>query len=116
MMSSGAGGMLSVTSGNRLMPQLPAMMVVTPCVTFGSMSGDWNTIQSSWVWVSINPGATIRPVASISVSALAVERLPIATISPSITPTSAARRGAPVPSMMSPLRMSRSYCVCIMTP
>ena len=46
--------------------------------------------------MSMNPGATARPVASISSPLGSSE--PIAAMRPSFTPTSATRPSAPVPS------------------
>ena len=60
------GGTSARTSGARLMPQLPTMTVVTPCVIFGSILGSASTIWSSCVWTSMKPGATISPATSIT--------------------------------------------------
>lgn len=77
------------------MPQLPTTQVVTPSRTLNAMSGWRTAAKSSWVWVSMNPGARVRPVASIvddaGVSTGAIR-------APSIT-TSRISPGAPVPSM-----------------
>ena len=48
------------------MPQLPTITVVTPCEIFGSMSAFSIAAASSCVWTSMKPGATTRPVQSIS--------------------------------------------------
>ena len=60
----GAGGSRPA-NGARLAPQLPVTTDVTPWLTFGVMSGPDSTARSSWVWASMNPGATTRPEASI---------------------------------------------------
>ena len=44
-------------------PQLPATMEVTPMRTKFSASGR-SQMSSAWVWTSMNPGASVRPVAS----------------------------------------------------
>jgi hypothetical protein len=62
--------------------------------------------------MSMNPGATAIPAASIVESAFAVTRDPMATILPSRMPTSPEYQGEPVPSMMWPLRIIRSNCCC----
>ena len=50
--------------------QLPTSIVVTPCSRSGSTYGSQNTCGSVWQWVSMNPGATTAPAASISVAAV----------------------------------------------
>jgi hypothetical protein len=69
-------------------PQLPAITVVTPWLTFGSISGDDSISRSSCVCESMKPGAATLPLASISTSA-GVSSLPIAAILPPATPMSA---------------------------
>ena len=70
--------------------------------------GPQSTIWSSWVWASMKPGASTRPPASTSRSALAPERSPIATIRSPVTPRSPCRRGPPLPSTRVASRMMRS--------
>ena len=106
--SSGIGSFMPRTSGAALMPQLPAITVVTPCETLKSMSGCDSRAWSSWVCESMKPGATIRPAASMVRAALAPARSPTAAMRPSRTATSASKRGALVPSMTVPPRISRS--------
>src|SRR5215510_666127 len=60
----------------------------------------------------MKPGATARPLASITRAALALASAPIAAIFPSRRPTSFTNEGLPVPSRMRPLRMSRSNSAC----
>src|SRR5262245_38369431 len=57
--------------------------------------------------MSTKPGATRAPSAS-TVCCACSSTLPTATTLPSATPTSAVRRGAPVPSIRVPPRMIRS--------
>src|SRR5690349_6947396 len=59
--------------------------------------------------MSMNPGATTMPRASMVFRAGAPARSPMAAICPFRIPTSPAYQGEPVPSMMWPLRMTRSY-------
>ena len=47
-------------------PQLPITAVVTPCQDDGVRSGSQKTWASRWVWMSMKPGASTRPVRSIS--------------------------------------------------
>ena len=69
-------------------PQLPRTTVVTPC----QLAGD--AVGSKWSWASkcvcrsTNPGATTRPVASMT-SAPDTGTRPTALIRPSVTSTSA---------------------------
>ena len=65
-----------IDSGARLMPQLPVMTVVTPWLILQGSSGSLSSARSSWVWVSIKPGASARPFAEISWPALTVARSP----------------------------------------
>src|ERR1700739_4757796 len=58
--------------------------------------------------MSMNPGATTLPSASVVFVRGAALRLPIAAIFPSRIPTSPEYQGEPVPSMMWPLVMTRS--------
>jgi hypothetical protein len=98
-------------SGDRLIPQLPTITVVTPWLTFGVIRGVLKTARSSWVCTSIKPGATTRPATSISWAASVssfCSGLEIAAIRPSAKATSASRAGAPVPSTTRPPRRIRS--------
>ena len=70
-------------------PQLPATTVVTPWLTFGAMSGAESMRRSSCVWASMNPGATMRPLASSSTSACAPSSRPMAAMRPLLTAMSA---------------------------
>src|SRR6266542_5144216 len=93
------------------MPQLPTTSVVTPIISVLSAPRLASRLQSEWEWQSMNPGATILPLASISHAACAPSRLPTAaTRSPSI-PTSARTHGAPVPSTTLPPRITKSSMI-----
>src|ERR1700688_1747271 len=59
--------------------------------------------------MSMNPGATIRPCASMVFLREALDKLPMAAMRPSLTATSPAYHGEPVPSMIWPFAMTRSY-------
>jgi len=102
------GGTFACTSGARLIPQLPTMTVVTPWLIFGSMCGSERTIWSSWVCTSMNPGATILPLASSTSAPPCARSAPTSTMRSPWMRTSAAKRGAPVPSMTVPPRRSRT--------
>jgi hypothetical protein len=72
-------------------------------------------VSSDWPSISINPGATTRPAASIVCragqevfGASSGQRTPMAAMRPSRTPTSPVYQGEPVPSTTCPLRMIRS--------
>ena len=106
--SSGIGSFIPRTSGAALMPQLPAITVVTPCEILKSMLGRASSAWSSWVCESMKPGATIRPAASIVRAAWLPARSPTATMRSSSMATSASKRGALVPSMTVPPRISKS--------
>jgi hypothetical protein len=58
--------------------------------------------------MSMKPGATTLPLASIVRLRAAEERLPMAEMRPSRIPMSPEYHGEPVPSMMCPLVMTRS--------
>jgi hypothetical protein len=65
--------------------------------------------------LSINPGATAWPAASI-VFVAGPDSLPISAILPSLTPTSPRKAGMPEPSTTRPFLISRSYAiVCLPT-
>ena len=83
-------------------PSLFVMTVVTPCMRYARLACRSGDDRSACVCVcgSMNPGATMSPVASIvraAVTRLAAASPTNAIRSP-VTPTSARRRGAPVPS------------------
>src|ERR1051325_520626 len=66
-------------------------------------------VSSDCPSMSMNPGATTMPCASVVRFAAAGPRLPMAAILPPRMATSAAYQGEPVPSMTCPLRIIRSY-------
>src|SRR5271166_1748374 len=59
--------------------------------------------------MSMNPGATMRPAASMRCLALAPSSRPMAAMRPPRMPMSAAYQGAPVPSITWPCSMITSY-------
>jgi hypothetical protein len=108
---SGGGGSALKVSGDRLIPQLPTITVVTPWLTLGVILGVARTAWSSWVCTSMKPGATTRPATSISVTAgrsRGRSGLESAATRPSASARSAGRAGAPVPSTTWPPRRIRS--------
>ncbi len=111
-MSSSATASRCSPSGHGLPPQLPLMRVVTPWRTELSAPGMLRMPPSAWLdawlWTSMNPGATIRPAASMTSRASAAARSPIAWMRSPDMPTSATNGSAPVPSATVPPLMSRS--------
>ena len=67
-------------------------------------------VLSEWLWMSMKPGATISPAASMTFVAGRPFRFPISVIFPPVMPTSAMRQGLPVPSTSLPPRMRTSNC------
>ena len=65
-------------------------------------------VSSDWPSMSMKPGATTLPAASMVRLRGAAARLPMAATFPSRMPTSPEYQGEPVPSMMWPLVMTRS--------
>ena len=59
--------------------QLPITTVVTPCSSDGVASPSQHSCGSKWVWMSMKPGLTTRPVASITRSGVST----VSTILPS---------------------------------
>src|SRR3984957_20715033 len=59
--------------------------------------------------MSMNPGATIIPVRSMVRLREGRDKLPMAAMRPALMATSPAYQGDPVPSMIWPLAMTRSY-------
>ena len=94
--------------GANVTPQLPISAVVTPCQLTGVMSGSQPICASRWVCVSINPGVTIWPVASMT-SFASPSTWPIAAITPSLIAKSPSTGSAPVPSTKDPPRIIMSY-------
>src|SRR5215470_4037195 len=89
-------------------PQLPTTSSVTPCRIFDSARGLSGKVKSECVWMSMNPGATTCPRASITRRAARAELGSTATMRPSSTATSASRPGPPLPSITWPRRISKS--------
>ena len=104
-LTPGIGG-LAGSLGAIPAPQFPTISVVTPCISLKSMLV-LITASSSCACTSINPGATVRPVASIS-RAASPSIAPTAAMRPSRTATSARNASVPLPSITLPLRMWRS--------
>ncbi len=98
-------------SGAGEKPQLPVTIVVMPCLTIGLRRSLWfgsMTGQSKCEWMSMKPGVTARPDASISVSARAPDRSPRAVILSPLRPMSARFPFLPLPSITVPFRMITS--------
>ncbi|CAB4797126.1 unannotated protein [freshwater metagenome] len=101
----------SPLSGAIEFPQLPNTIEVFPYAGRGSSSGFHHIAPSRWVWVSMIPGATRQPDASMIVSPRAMRFGPTSVMTPSWTRTSAVKVGAPVPSTTVPPVISRSFMV-----
>src|SRR5581483_8590944 len=69
-------------------------------------------VSSDCPSISIKPGATTSPRASIVVPRFAWDKLPIAAIFPSRMPISPEYHGDPVPSIMWPLMITVSKLCC----
>ena len=93
---------------NRELPSAPATIVVTPCRTTDSARGSAESELSPCEWMSMKPGATASPRASISTVPFARMRGATDTMRPALTATSATRPAVPVPSNTMPPRMIRS--------
>src|SRR6476661_6315570 len=89
-------------------PPSPVISVVMPWKIFDGRCGATMIVNSDCPSMSMKPGATTRPWASIVRLADAPARRPIAAIRPSRMPTSAAYQGEPVPSITWPLTMTTS--------
>src|SRR5580698_297011 len=81
--------------------------VVTPWRTLLSAFGLIGSVKSEWVLMSMKPGATTRPDASMVLRA-ALAMCPTATIRPSLMATSPAAPGLPAPSNSIPPRIRMS--------
>ena len=93
------------------MPQLPVITVVTPWLILHAISGSLSSARSSWVCVSMKPGASARPFAGDLAARLSAEqRSPIATMRSSFTARSPRTPGLPLPSISSASRITRSGC------
>src|SRR5262249_24167057 len=87
----------------------PVISVVMPWKIFEGRCGLIRIVVSYGPSISMDPGATTIPCASMMRFAVASASRPIAAILPARIPISAAYQGEPVPSTMCPLRMTRSY-------
>ena len=68
-----------------LPPQLPTISVVIPCRIVLCAVGLGSRVPSLWLWVSIKPGQTILPAASMTHAASAPSSRPTSTMrSPSM--------------------------------
>ena len=86
----------------------PVISVVMPWKILEGRCGLTRIVISDCPSMSMNPGATTMPRASIVRLAGASVSRPMAAIFPARIPISAAYHGDPVPSMTCPLRITRS--------
>ena len=112
---AGRGPSLSMTSWRRagvrgagLAPQLPTTSSVKPWWTLLSAVGSPGRTKSACECMSMNPGATTWPVASITRAAPASGKRSIASMRSPAMATSARRAGRPVPSITVPPRIRMS--------
>ena len=98
----------SAATGNGDELQFPVTSVVTPWYALLSPPESNSMVVSECECMSMNPGATTSPVASIVRAASASPSLPIAAIRPASMAMSASYRGLPVPSITVPFLMSVS--------
>src|SRR5690606_28068231 len=89
-------------------PPSPPIAVVTPIRSLFSANGLRGRMPPDWSIMSIQPGDTYRPVASISRPAQPVT-CPIRAKRPSRMATSARIHGLPAPSSTRPFRMTTSH-------
>ena len=87
-------------------PQLPITAVVTPNAGEGRTCGSQVIWASKWVWLSMMPGISARPCASMVSWADTSSARPIAAMRPPATATSWSTGACPVPSKTSALRIS----------
>ena len=89
-------------------PPSPLISVVMPWKILDGRLGATSSVSSDWPSMSMKPGATTWPSASMLCRAAALSNRPIAAIRPARMPMSPAYQGEPVPSMMRPWRMTTS--------
>src|SRR6202030_4072390 len=86
--------------------------VVTPWRTLLSAFGLIGSVKSEWVFMSIKPGATTSPSASMIFFAASVPRAPTIAMRPSAMARSSATPALPVPSNKVPPRI-RMSCTAV---
>src|SRR5262245_56994246 len=79
--------------------------VVTPCRTLLSAFGLIGSTKSEWVLMSMKPGVTARPSASMPLLACPDRAGLIAAMRPAASAISARAPGLPLPSMRKPPRI-----------
>ena len=91
-------GRFSGPTGAQDRPQLPLTMVVSPCRSSSSPKPGRKAAASAWRWMSMKPGVTHLPRASMTRAARAAGSGSTAAILPPDTATSAWMPGRPEPS------------------
>ena len=99
--------MIASLSGAMELPS-PVISEVIPWKIFEGRRGSTRIVSSDWPSMSMKPGATTLPPASMVRLRGAAVRFPMAAIFPSRIPRSPEYQGEPVPSMMWPWVMTRS--------
>src|SRR5437763_12500484 len=87
--------------------------VVTPWRTLLSALGLIGSVKSECVLMSMKPGATARPSASITLAASSCRERPSAAIRPSRTAISPISPGRPLPSIKVPPRIRMSQIMAM---
>src|SRR5882724_920123 len=90
--------------------------VVTPWRTLLSALGLIGRVKSEWVLMSMKPGATARPPASITLVASVSSSAPMAAMRPSRMARSPGLPAAPVPSSSRPPRIRMSKGIGSLAP
>ena len=99
--------MIESLSGPAELPS-PLISVVMPWKILDGTLGATSSVSSDWPSMSMKPGATTWPAASMDCRAATLSSRPIAAIRPPRMPMSPAYQGEPVPSMMWPWWMTTS--------
>ena len=95
-------------AGAKPTPQLPMAIVVTPCSDDGASIGSHVTWPSKWVWMSTKPGRDEEPVGVDLAGAAFVDVAHRRDRRARRPPRRPGTGGAPVPSTIVPLRITRS--------
>ena len=99
--------MLSLSGA--MLPPSPVNSVVMPWKILEGRWGLTSMVNSDCPNMSMNPGVTIIPAASMVCFALPRISVAISTMRPPLMASSPEYQGEPVPSMMRPFRIIRSY-------
>jgi hypothetical protein len=93
-------------------PSWPTATVVMPCDTCVVAARSFSRLSVEWLWASMKPGASTRPVPSTTGSPGCGATSPTAAIVSPSTRRSARRSGAPVPSAICAPAMTKRSGDC----